>query len=98
MDKSNRYNTHFTTLPSILFYRAAFLSTNKLADLHTSLYPKMSSTSAHTTVPTTKATTNDNNAVQTPQKPSAQLEEDDEFEDFPVEGTYHFFGMSLRIS
>jgi len=47
----------------------------------------MSSTTAKTTaVPTTKATTTDNNAAQTPQKPSAQLEEDDEFEDFPVEG------------
>jgi hypothetical protein len=39
---------------------------------------------------TTKATTAD--ASSTPakdQKPAAALEEDDEFEDFPVEGTFH---------
>lgn len=31
--------------------------------------------------------TKDNSQPLAPQKPVAQLEEDDEFEDFPVEGT-----------
>lgn len=38
---------------------------------------------------TTKAVTQDTNDTSKPlqpQKPAAQLEEDDEFEDFPVEG------------
>jgi hypothetical protein len=40
---------------------------------------------------TTKAVTSDSKDSSQPlqpQKPGAQLEEDDEFEDFPVEGTY----------
>jgi len=40
---------------------------------------------------TTKAVVNDaknGEAKDAPQKPAAALEEDDEFEDFPVEGTY----------
>ena len=45
---------------------------------------------SQSSVPTTKVTTDDSS--QTPQvasqKPSAQLEEDDEFEDFPVEGEH----------
>jgi len=44
-----------------------------------------SSAPSASAIPTAKATTND--AAQTPQpKPTTQLEEDDEFEDFPVEG------------
>lgn len=41
-------------------------------------------------VATAKATVSDskdNSKPLAPQKPVAQLEEDDEFEDFPVEGT-----------
>ena len=41
---------------------------------------------------TTKAVTTDSKDTSQPlqpQKPGAQLEEDDEFEDFPVEGTCH---------
>jgi hypothetical protein len=41
---------------------------------------------------TTKAVTSDSKDTSQPlqpQKPGAQLEEDDEFEDFPVEGMYH---------
>ena len=43
-------------------------------------------------VNTTKAVASDskdNSQPLQPQKPAAQLEEDDEFEDFPVEGTHH---------
>ena len=42
---------------------------------------------------TTKAITSDTNDTSkplAPQKPAAQLEEDDEFEDFPVEGEFVF--------
>lgn len=48
----------------------------------------MAPTAGGTSVPTAKATTADSNtpAAPTTQKPVAQLEEDDEFEDFPVEG------------
>lgn len=51
----------------------------------------MAPTAGGTSVPTAKATPADSNTNQTPaapttQKPAAQLEEDDEFEDFPVEG------------
>ncbi len=37
--------------------------------------------------PTTKATTTDKGAETKEVKPAAALEEDDEFEDFPVEST-----------
>lgn len=46
---------------------------------------------AQGSVNTTKAVTSDSKDTSQPlqpQKPGAQLEEDDEFEDFPVEGTY----------
>lgn len=48
---------------------------------------------------TTKATVSDNkddSKPLAPQKPAAQLEEDDEFEDFPVEGKA--IARSLRTS
>ena len=38
----------------------------------------------------------DNTSATTQQKPAAQLEEDDEFEDFPVEGTVH--NRKFRLS
>lgn len=43
--------------------------------------------------PTTKATTSDptnSSTLKDERKPAAALEEDDEFEDFPVEGTLPF--------
>ena len=49
------------------------------------------SASAQGSSATTKAVANDaknGEAKDAPQKPAAALEEDDEFEDFPVEGTY----------
>lgn len=46
--------------------------------------------SGNTKAASSKATGNDakngDNAKVNPQKPAVQLEEDDEFEDFPVEG------------
>lgn len=49
----------------------------------------MSAAPASGTAPTTKATTSDKSADSTKEtKPAAALEEDDEFEDFPVEGTF----------
>lgn len=47
---------------------------------------------------TTKATVSDSKDESKPlqpQKPAAQLEEDDEFEDFPVEGTL-YLGINTR--
>lgn len=52
--------------------------------------PKMSG-AAQGSANTTKAVTTDSKDTSQPlqpQKPGAQLEEDDEFEDFPVEGAY----------
>jgi len=48
------------------------------------------SASAQGSSATTKAVIDAKNgeAKDAPQKPAAVLEEDDEFEDFPVEGTY----------
>jgi 26 proteasome complex subunit DSS1 len=43
-------------------------------------------------VPDTK---NGEQPLNADKKPAAQLEEDDEFEDFPVEGT-HYPGKTLR--
>ncbi|KAK5140975.1 DSS1/SEM1 family-domain-containing protein [Cryomyces antarcticus] len=48
----------------------------------------MSGSGSTTAAPTTKATvqdTKDTSEPAVPQKPAAALEEDDEFEDFPVE-------------
>ena len=48
--------------------------------------------------PTTKAVTSDetsSTALKDQQKPTAALEEDDEFEDFPVEGTFPPTYLSL---
>ena len=48
------------------------------------------SASAEGSGPTTKAITSDptsSTSLKDEQKPAAALEEDDEFEDFPVEGT-----------
>ena len=48
---------------------------------------------------TTKATVSDSNDTSKPlqgQKPVAQLEEDDEFEDFPVEGGRRRLVQPLR--
>lgn len=48
---------------------------------------------------TTKAVVNDNKDTTqplAPQKPAAQLEEDDEFEDFPVEGTRYSFRSAAK--
>ena len=39
--------------------------------------------------PTTKATVSDASTLKDQQKPAAALEEDDEFEDFPVDGMPH---------
>jgi 26 proteasome complex subunit DSS1 len=48
----------------------------------------MSAAPASGAPPTTKATTADKSADSTKEtKPAAALEEDDEFEDFPVEST-----------
>jgi 26 proteasome complex subunit DSS1 len=60
-------------------------------NLHNNLHnpPKMSG-AAQASSNTTKAVTSDSKDTSQPlqpQKPGAQLEEDDEFEDFPVEGT-----------
>ena len=41
-----------------------------------------------TAPPTTKATTTDKGTETKDTKPAAALEEDDEFEDFPVESTF----------
>lgn len=49
----------------------------------------------------TKAVTqdiNDTSKPLQPQKPAAQLEEDDEFEDFPVEGKHHTFDTRLLFT
>lgn len=49
------------------------------------------SASAQGSTATTKAVVDDkpqNGETDKDKKPAAQLEEDDEFEDFPVEGTY----------
>lgn len=49
---------------------------------------------------TTKAVVNDSKDTSqplAPQKPVAQLEEDDEFEDFPVEGTHSTNAASSRF-
>lgn len=51
------------------------------------------SASAEGSGPTTKAITSDptnSTTLKDEQKPAAALEEDDEFEDFPVEGIYSF--------
>jgi 26 proteasome complex subunit DSS1 len=45
----------------------------------------MSAAPASGAPPTTKATTTDKNVESKDTKPAAALEEDDEFEDFPVE-------------
>lgn len=49
------------------------------------------SASAQGSAATTKAVVDDkkNGEPAKEQKPAAQLEEDDEFEDFPIEGTTH---------
>ena len=48
----------------------------------------MSAPAAPSSAPTTKTTASDSTsaAQQEPSKPTVALEEDDEFEDFPVEG------------
>jgi 26 proteasome complex subunit DSS1 len=49
----------------------------------------MSAAPASGAVPTTKIATTDKNADSTKEaKPAAALEEDDEFEDFPVESMF----------
>jgi len=55
----------------------------------------MSAAPASSAVPTAKATSTD--AATAPpkdQKPAAALEEDDEFEDFPVEGAFRALHLS----
>lgn len=46
----------------------------------------MSTTNAAETTKATVTDSKDDSKPLQPQKPAAQLEEDDEFEDFPVEG------------
>lgn len=54
---------------------------------------------SQSSIPTTKATTSDSTQTPqvAPQKTSAQLEEDDEFEDFPVEGEYFLRKDALQL-
>jgi len=50
--------------------------------------------------PTSKAITSDHTNLSTmkdQEKPAAALEEDDEFEDFPVDGMYHLIRISKSI-
>ena len=59
------------------------------SSLPTAPLPKMSAAPASTNPNTAKATTNDppsDSTLKDQQKPVAVLEEDDEFEDFPVDG------------
>jgi hypothetical protein len=58
----------------------------------------MSAPAASSTASTTKHVTDDkpkNGEPTTDKKPAAQLEEDDEFEDFPVEGLSIHFPISF---
>lgn len=57
----------------------------------------MSAAPASSAPPTTKATTTDKNVEPKDTKPAAALEEDDEFEDFPVESE-SFRGRSQHLS
>jgi 26 proteasome complex subunit DSS1 len=58
----------------------------------------MSAAPASGAAPTTKATTSDKTAASTKDvKPAAALEEDDEFEDFPVESTPPFLTLSRAL-
>lgn len=56
-------------------------------DNRISIKPFTMSGAASTNASTSKANASDSKDTSQPQKPAAQLEEDDEFEDFPVEGT-----------
>ncbi|KAL8929964.1 MAG: hypothetical protein Q9208_001108 [Pyrenodesmia sp. 3 TL-2023] len=57
------------------------------------------SASASGSAPTTKAVTSDDTSTNPlkdqQQKPAAALEEDDEFEDFPVEGNASLFSPNI---
>lgn len=58
----------------------------------------MSGAAESTNASTTQATVSDNkdnSQSLAAQKPAAQLEEDDEFEDFPIEGRYSRLGWAF---
>lgn len=58
----------------------------------------MSAAPASGAAPTAKATTSEKTAESTKDvKPAAALEEDDEFEDFPVESMYLIYLRNLPI-
>jgi hypothetical protein len=63
-----------------------FFLVSRCLDLHIKSFTMSAAPASGATPPTTKATTSDKTADSTKDaKPAAALEEDDEFEDFPVE-------------